>query len=68
MSYPSISILLSGTGITALLFVANWFVWRLSEMRNLRFGPSAVASTSTSSASDSADAQELDHSGFKRVA
>jgi hypothetical protein len=68
MSYPSISILLSGTGITAILFVTNWFVWRLSEMRNFRLGRSAVGSTSNSVASGVVGAKELDDSGFKRVA
>ena len=64
MSYPSMSILLSGTGITAILFVANWFVWRLSEMRNYRIGPSVIASPGTSIAS----AKQSDDSGYMRVA
>ena len=67
MLLPSISLLLSGVGVTAILFVANWLVWSLPNTRNFRFDPRAIILTGPPTHADLYAARD-DDGGFKRVA
>jgi hypothetical protein len=68
MLLPSISMLLSGAGVTAILFVANWFIWNLPINRNFRVDPRAIVLTGPPTHADVYAARAADDSGFKHVA
>ncbi|HVN91802.1 MAG TPA: hypothetical protein VMT61_18450 [Candidatus Binataceae bacterium] len=68
MLFPSISTLLAGVGLTAILFVANWLVWSLPRGRALRIDPKAVVLAGPPSHSDLYAAEAPNHHGFMDVA
>ena len=68
MLLPSISLLLAGVGIVAILFAANWFVWSLPRGRDLRFNPKAIFLAGPPTHSDLYASTEITDHGFKDVA
>ena len=68
MLLPSISMMLAGAGITAILFVANWLVWSLPQARSFRIDPKAIFLAGPPTDADLRATAASNHHGFKDVA
>jgi len=68
MLLPSIFTLLAGVGVTAILFVANWFVWSLPQARHLRIDPKAIFLAGPPTHADVYRTEPSHAHGFKDVA